>query len=551
MRKHLSLCLAILLALALGVSAMAESVYPLCENLGDVTLKVMVVAHPAISDWDTNGATKWMEEQTNVKIQWLVVPYEGRTEVIQMALAGSEYPDVFMFPYSNCINQDVLNRYGVNEQRLAPLNDMIDLYMPNLKGAFEKNPGYEDMMKMLDGNIYSLPTINQCYHCTVATKLWINHDWLQKLNLEVPTTTEEFYNVMLAFRDRDPNGNGIQDEIPLAGSYIDGWNSMADYFLMNSFTFYDCFLMADLADKYSMGLYLDEGTVKVPFEEPGFIEGLKFMNKLVSEGLLYDGSFTMDNQALIDLVESPDAEIVGAAAGTYGGIFSNMDGERYSHFSALMPLTGPAGLKQIPVNPYDLELSGATISADSPNKELACRWLDLLYGFEGSVVATYGPENVGWRYPVEGEVGINGKPALYTQIKPWQDVKPQADHWAQTTITNRDSDWRLGMAYDQETPLYSRDGLDKMLYDVSVEMMQFADPTKYMPPVKFSTEDAEAMSIPQAEVGSLIKECLPQFMTGAMSIDNDYHGFLDNLSAAGLPMLLEKYQAAYDAQFKH
>ena len=551
MRKLLSLCLAILMCLALCVPVMAESVYPLCENLGDVTLKVMVVAHPAIANWDTNASTKWMEGQTNVKIDWLTVPYEGRAEATQMALAGSEYPDVFMLPYSGCINQDVLNRYGVNEQRLAVLNDVIDQHMPNLKEAFEKNPGYEDMMKMLDGNIYSLPTINQCYHCTLPTKLWINHEWLAALNLSIPTTIEEFYNVLVQFRDGDPNGNGLKDEIPMAGSYITGWNSMADYFLMNSFTFYDSFLMGDMSGKYSLGFYLDGDTVKTPFAEPGMLEGLKFMNKLVSEGLLYDGSFTMDQESLVNLVENPSAELVGVAAGGYGGIFSNMDGDRYPHFSALMPLEGPDGLRQIPVNPYDLGLAGACISADSPNVEIAAKWIDKLYSFEGSAVTTYGPEGIGWRYPTDGELGINGEPALYTQLKPWQEVEPQEDHWVQATVTNRDSDWRLGMTFDQETPLYSGDGLEKLLYDVSKEMMQFADPSKYMPPVKFTTEDTDAMSIAMVEVGNLIKECVPQFMMGTMSIDSEYDGFLANLEAAGLPMLTEKYQAAYDAQFKN
>ena len=551
MRKILSMCLVALLALSFCVPAMAEaSVYPLCENLGDVTLKVMVVAHPAIADWDTNDSTKWMEEQTNVKIEWLTVPYEGRAEAVQMALAGGEYPDVFMFPYGNCINQDILNRYGVNEKRLAVVDDLVKDFMPNLQKAYEDNPGYQGLMTMLDGHMYSLPTVNQCYHCTIATKMWINQQWLDNLGLAMPTTTDEFYDVLVAFRDNDPNGNGVQDEIPLAGAYINGWNTNSDLFIMNSFNYYTAWLSADGEPKSALGLYLDGDTVKVPFAEEGFKEGLKFMNKLVTEGLFYDGSFTMDQQALTNLVESPDAEMVGCVAGGYGGQFCNMEGERYEHYVALMPLTGPTGLQQIPVNNYDLGLSGALISDASPNKEIAAKWIDLLYTWEGSMITTFGLEDVAWRKATEGEVGLDDSPALFSMVKPWQEVEPQSDHWVQATVTYRNSAFRLGEAYDTSIPLYSGAGLEKLLYNVSRDMMQYADPAKYMPPVKFSTEDADAMSVPIVELSGVIKESLPQFMTGNLSIDDDFQSFLDNLNAAGLPALLEKYQAAYDAQFK-
>ena len=48
-------------------------------------------------------------------------------------------------------------------------------------------------------------------------KLWINTQWLDNLGLEMPTTTEEFYQVMKAFKEQDANGNGdLNDEIPLS-----------------------------------------------------------------------------------------------------------------------------------------------------------------------------------------------------------------------------------------------------------------------------------------------------------------------------------------------
>ena len=55
-----------------------------------------------------------------------------------------------------------------------------------------------------DGNIYTLPAFGECYHCSVAQKLWINQTWLDTLGLEMPSTTDEFEAVMLAFKNDDP-----------------------------------------------------------------------------------------------------------------------------------------------------------------------------------------------------------------------------------------------------------------------------------------------------------------------------------------------------------
>ena len=47
--------------------------------------------------------------------------------------------------------------------------------------------------------------------------------------------------MLKAFKEKDPNGNGKADEIPLSGSKLvnGGWHSPIDQFLMNSFVYND------------------------------------------------------------------------------------------------------------------------------------------------------------------------------------------------------------------------------------------------------------------------------------------------------------------------
>ena len=116
--------------------------------------------------------------------------------------------------------------------------------------------------------------------------MFINRAWLDKLGLEVPTTTDELKTVLEAFRDGDPNGNGVQDEIGVYGFAGGGYGENTVDALMNAFIF------------WNGGLSLsDDGTeVIAPFTQDAWREGLTYLNELSSEGLLSANIFTDDGQ---------------------------------------------------------------------------------------------------------------------------------------------------------------------------------------------------------------------------------------------------------------
>ncbi len=75
-----------------------------------------------------------------------------------------------------------------------------------------------ELMTQSDGHIYFM--FGFTYHMITRYSqiLWMNQEWLDALGLAQPATTDELYEVLIAFRDNDPNGNGVRDEIPLAGT---------------------------------------------------------------------------------------------------------------------------------------------------------------------------------------------------------------------------------------------------------------------------------------------------------------------------------------------
>lgn len=144
----------------------------------------------------------------------------------------------------------------------------------------------------IDGNIYALPEVNDCYHCSMSQKMWIYEPWLKKLGLEMPKTTDELYNVLKAFKENDPNGNGKKDEIPLSITQK-SWRSTIDAFLMNSFIYNPVY------GSSSKHMFIKDGKLDVAFNKPEWREGLRYLNKLYKEGLIAPESFTQDENQLI------------------------------------------------------------------------------------------------------------------------------------------------------------------------------------------------------------------------------------------------------------
>lgn len=120
-----------------------------------------------------------------------------------------------------------------------------------------------------DGNIYGLPQLVECYHCSYGNKMWVNTKWLKQLGLEVPKTTEEFQAMLEAFKTQDPNGNGLADEVPLSGS-IEDYGVRPLSFLMNGFIYSDdC--------TYPI---LNDGKVDTVANKPEWKEGLAYIKGL-------------------------------------------------------------------------------------------------------------------------------------------------------------------------------------------------------------------------------------------------------------------------------
>lgn len=177
-----------------------------------VELTFLYVKGANMADFEENAMFQQMEKDTNVKINWQYAGDADWSEQKSLLLASGDLPDVF-FGSNSLKDMDI----ATNLELFIPLEDYVEKYCPNIQAAWEAEPTMEKMVTNPDGHIYTLPGKKPLRPKGCDTP-FINQKWLDNLGLEMPTTVDEWYEVLKAFKEKDPNGNGVADEIPLTAA---------------------------------------------------------------------------------------------------------------------------------------------------------------------------------------------------------------------------------------------------------------------------------------------------------------------------------------------
>ena len=530
---------------AVEVAYTEPGVFPITES--PVELTFMVSQATCVEDYNSNEFSSYMEEMTNVKIKWSMVPEQSRKEKLSLVLASGDYPDVF-FGFDMSVDQETT--YGMEEGLLLPLNSYIDSVMPNLQKVFTDNPEYRGLITSTDGNIYSLPQLQECYHCGNSQKMWIYYPFVEALGLDIPETTDEFYDFLVALRDNDPNGNGKADEIPLAGS-IRGWRDQVEMFLINSFLYCDLDTNIEADAEKNVGFFLDNGQIDTSLNKDAYRNALRYLHRLYEEGLLYEGSFSQDSAQLTQLVESSEEPTIGFATGGWRGMFSSYDSERFRNFRAIAPLQGPTGERNAVNYLQSPAIGNFVVSSSTKYPEAALRWADYLYSTEGTLQLRHGFEGQAWRWAKEGDLGLDGNPAIWDTLIPWNDKDPQNVTYKGGGVFAENNAFRLGKAVKGGVDYYSGDNVEKLLYDATLNLYKpYADSSKEIPSLRYTAEEQADYATMKSEYAKFVRQASVKFIVGVMDIEADWDQYLNDLEKLGLSDLITLRQTAYDRQFK-
>lgn len=494
-----------------------------------ITLNLGVKDWRYVQDYETNAYTKWLEEQTNIDLNFTLFPVAETMEKLRLQIASnSELPDVLI---NMGIPLSELSKYG-SDGLVVDLKGYFDESAYWSKDIFDKSldPQYvRKSMTSYNGSMYFMPCYVEQTGNDYGRKAFINKAWLDKLGLQIPETTQDLENVLAAFRDNDPNGNGKKDEIGITGSK-NGWNETVIPFLMNSF----------ISDDVYYRMTVQNGTVAAAFNTEQWREGLRYMNRLAQNGLFDVQSFTQDGETLKTIAQNPDANIIGAVVtGSPDGLFST-NFERMNEYVALPPLKGPEGVAYAiktnsPVN------DGGIITKYCKNKLAAFRLLDFMMSEESALRSRYGVPQQDW-FPAEaGDVcmfeSIGAEPKIRA-VLPFQSV--QNSHWYAMNPQFRSFDIANGIVWDGNE-------LDGEYFKAkALEAYVGKEPEERIVTLIFNEEEQEEYSSLETDIKEYVKESSAMFIIGQKDLDKDWDAYLDTLKSMKLDRFVELAQIGYD-----
>lgn len=453
-----------------------------------------------------------IEEATGVDVVFECPPNNSE-DAFKMMVAAGKLPDVIMWQHSSAIDR------MYQEGTVIDLTELIAEYAPNLTRIYTERPELRRQVETPDGRLYYFPSINPMQTVEEIGRksyagLIIRDDWLDKLGLDKPNTIDEWYEVLTAFKTRDPNGNGFQDEIP-----FDGWG--LPYFLpafgvLNTF----CVKL--------------DGTVAYGPMEQEYKAYLETMNKWYAEGLL-------GSNCLIHSDAWKTENIVNDLTGAFAGLDNAWRyylpelQENTSAFASLaaMPwLTAADGVRYTPRE--DVAGNMATvvtvITSACEDPVSAVKFIDYMYSEEGSDLLTWGIEG-------ESYVVVDGKKQL-TDLA----LTPDPDKgWLQLY------DYAIGHAsfpkYDGETVVlasYPEEQLvaERIWADASTALI-------YPPYITIGLEERAIVDSIMDDVTTYITEMELKFITGEEPLSS-FDSYVNQLDRMGINQALEIYREAYE-----
>ena len=498
MKKIAALLLAIMMVGTMAVATAEEKV-----NL--------TAFQYALENQNTDFNNMWyfdqIEEQTGVHVDFrMIKDADWSTQLSLMFSTPDNMEDLILR------NPVDVEDYGVSQGLLLPL----DQYLTE-----EIMPNYVSRLGMNDINASIPASDGQSYFIGYVIAQNVNHEptWyvnmtkLQELNLEVPTTIEEYTNMLRAFKAAGVT-YPLCDDVSENGA--EGWR-----YLLSSF---------GVPINYNTFLYIDEND-QVTFSgfAPGFYAAMEWLHTLYAEGLMDPETITQDSNTWANKVNNGD---VGAF--NYLRLINTaLTPETAANYKAILP-PAAEGLKVAVPMVMELPTAGAYLTSTNKDPVASLKWIDAQLETENMFVAQNGkmgeqlkvndaglyevisvPENNGLYDFVPVSMGQFFGPGDYMtsnyqmaphRIERYEDSKA----YAEAGVLEAKSFWYLTT-------------MCKMSNDDSVEASNIC-----------------------TEVRKFMDESMVEFIKNGIT-EESYAQFTNNAASLQVERYVELYQDAYDA----
>ena len=455
---------------------------------------------------------KELQKTTNVQIKWNNIPGDGYQEKKNLLLASGDLPDAF---YNSGFSDLDIQKYA-KDGTIVPLDDLIDKYMPNLKKRLEERPDLKKVITAPDGHIYSLPRAEEMDLVGLPNTMYINKKWLDKLGLKMPTTLEEYQDVLKAFQDKDANGNGKKDEIGLTYLF-NGWCG----------NFGDMIAAFGVPDNNDHRIVRD-GKVIFTAVQPEYKDAIQYYHKWVKEGLIDPEATTQDTAKMFAKGKSKD-ETLGSFIWWENTEMVGTD--RQNDYVVLPPLVGPKGKPIVGRSNYsEYGRDAFVITKANKYPEITSRWVDELYAPKESAQVNWGPIGEVYKENSNGMLVNKELPAGVAMGEYRQKVAPGGPF----IVLKQD----FGKVVDMEPRAKERLQILDKYYRPYEEKENY-------PQVFFSAEDSQKINQIQTDITQFVNQKQAHWLQDG-GIEKEWDSYVKQLDQMGLPELMKLYQKGLD-----
>lgn len=325
-------------------------------------------------------------KRTNITYDVTYVPGADYNTKLNAMIAAGTLPDIFGLSTNDALQ---MRDAGI----LTDLTDILPANAPTIMADVG-----DELLKApanFDGRIYLVFRGALGYPMNTS----IRTDWLANVGLNMPTNLDEFYNVLKAFTENDPNKSGKKDTFGLAGGI--GRNYYASIF-------------GAYGIPVDRNIQLADGTVTTWMKHPMILDAFAYMRTLYSEGLMEPDFATIPTMELFGKLWTG---VAGVLIFQCVGTTNNWMPSRYTEDPlptfGFATLAGPGGNGGVP-KIYPNYNSGWAVAASCKYPEAAVQLAEYFAAEEGDELLYLGVEDVMFRW-------IDKAAGKYERIAPYND----------------------------------------------------------------------------------------------------------------------------------
>ncbi|NOU62521.1 extracellular solute-binding protein [Paenibacillus sp. LMG 31461] len=472
-------------------------------------IKPTVKDIPFYQDW---------QKKTGVAINFINPVMGQEKEQLNVTLASGDLPDMIEYNWKTSFPGGP--EKAIKDGAILKLNDVIDKYAPNLKKYLKEHPEIDKMVKTDDGTYYAFPFIRSDDSLMVFQGPMLRQDYLTELGLGVPTTMDEWYTVLKAFKEK----KGMEAPLtfrskPRALDDIYNGAFIGAYGINRTF-------------------YLDNGQVKFGPAQPAYKDFLATMRKWYAEGLLDKNIATADQKIQDANMTSGKSGATVSQAGSGIGKWigaGTANDPKYDLVAAPYPVLNKGDKPKFGQKSFAFgsEPSGMiAITGSSKNVELAAKFLDYGYSEEGHNFFNFGTEGVSYKLE-------NGNPKYTDLIM----NNPEKFSVAQSMMLYIKAS--MSGPFVQDKRYLDQYYTMKQQKDAIVTW-QNTDTLKYvLPPITTSPQESTELAKIMNEVNALVDETTLKIILGASPLD-EFDKYQAKLKTLNIDRAVEIQKAALD-----